>query len=102
MSQIPLHFSMENQGVPSTPGSNFRCISVSQERNVSSEISKVTPTFSTMADSLELVSTLYDVGRRPEKAMSAYKPEVVINQERYEISARFQRILYIIDHVNIV
>ena len=66
---------------------------------MSSEISKATPTFSTMAESLELVPTLSDVGRQPEIAMSAYKPEVVITQERYEISARFQRILDIFDHV---
>ena len=37
-------------------------------------------------------------GRQPEIAMAACKPEVVITQERSEISARFQRILYIIDH----
>ena len=51
-----------------------------------------------MAESLELVPTLSDVGRQPEIAMSAYKPEVVITQERHEISARFQRILFIFDH----
>ena len=51
-----------------------------------------------MADSLELVPTLSDVGRQPEIAMAAYKPEVVITQEWYEISARFQRILDIFDH----
>ena len=51
-----------------------------------------------MADSLELVPTLSDVGRQPEIAMAAYKPEVVITQERYEISARIQRILDIFDH----
>ena len=51
-----------------------------------------------MADSMELVSTLCDVGRQPEIAMVAYKPELVITQERYEISARFQRILDIFDH----
>ena len=45
-----------------------------------------------MADLLELVLTLSDVDRLPEIAMSAYKPEVVITQEWYEISARFQRI----------
>ena len=65
MLQTPLHFSMENQGVQSTPGGNFRCISVSQERN---ELA-----FSVMADSMELVSTLCDVGRQPEIAMAAYK-----------------------------
>ena len=64
----------------------------------SSEISKATPTFSTMADFLELVPTLYDVGRQPEIVMAAYKAEVVISQERYEISARFQWILDIFDH----
>ena len=53
-----------------------------------------------MADLLELVATLSDLGRRPEIAMGAYKPEVVITQERYEISARFQRMLYIFDHPN--
>src|SRR5208282_4499683 len=36
--------------------------------------------------------------RQPEIAMAAYKPEVVINQERYEISAKFVRILDIFDH----
>ena len=51
-----------------------------------------------MADSLELVPTLSDVGRLPEIAMAAYKPEVVIAQERHDISARFQRILGIFDH----
>src|SRR5208282_2243169 len=51
-----------------------------------------------MADLLELFPTLYDVGRHPEIAMAAYKPEVVITLERYEISPRFQRILYIFDH----
>ena len=51
-----------------------------------------------MADSLELVMTLSDVGQQPELAMAANKPEVVITQERYEISARIQRILDIFDH----
>ena len=51
-----------------------------------------------MADTLELVPTLPDVGRQPEIAMAAYKPEVVITQEQYEISARFQEILDIFDH----
>ena len=51
-----------------------------------------------MSDSLELVPTLSDVGRQPEIAMAAYKPEVVIPQERHDISARFQRILDIYDH----
>src|SRR5208282_5428735 len=59
---------------------------------------KAYPTFSTMADLLELVPTLSDVGRHPEIAIAAYKPEVVINMERFEISARFQRILDIFDH----
>ena len=45
-----------------------------------------------------LVPTLSDVGRHPEIAMVAYKPEVVITLERFEISARFKRILYIFDH----
>src|SRR5208282_1770973 len=49
-------------------------------------------------DSLELVPTLSDVGRHPEIAMAAYKPEVVITRERHEISARFQRILHVFDH----
>ena len=35
----------------------------------------------------------------PEIAMAAYKQEVVINQERHEISAIFQRILDIFDQV---
>ena len=51
-----------------------------------------------MVDLLELVPTLYDVGRHPAIAMAAYKPEVVITLERFEISARFQRILEIFDH----
>ena len=51
-----------------------------------------------MADSLELVPALSDVGRQPEIAMVAYKTEVVITQERHELSARFQRILDIFDH----
>ena len=51
-----------------------------------------------MADSMELVLTLSDVGRQPEIAMASNKPEVVITQERHEISARFQRILDIFDH----
>ena len=46
---------------------------------------------------MELAPILYDVGRQPKIAMAACKPEVVINQERYEISARFQRILDIFD-----
>ena len=50
-----------------------------------------------MADSLKLVPTLPDVGRQPEIAMAAYKPEVVITQKRHELSARFQRILDIFD-----
>ena len=56
------------------------------------------PTFSAMADSLELVPTLSDVGRQPEIAMTVNKPEVVITHERHEIFARFQRILDIFDH----
>ena len=35
---------------------------------------------------LELVPTLSDVGRHPEISMAAYRPEVVITRERYEIS----------------
>ena len=50
-----------------------------------------------MADLLELVPTLSDVGRQQEIAMAAYKPEVVITQQQYKISARFQRILDIFD-----
>jgi hypothetical protein len=41
---------------------------------------------------MELVPTLSDVGRHPEMAMAASKPEVVITHERNEISAKFQRI----------
>ena len=54
-----------------------------------------------MTDSLKLVSTLCDVGGQPEIAMAEirwYKPEVVITQERYEISARFQLILDLFGH----
>ena len=51
-----------------------------------------------MADLLELVPTLSDVGQHPEIAMAVYKPEVVTTRERHEISARFQRILDIFDH----
>ena len=47
---------------------------------------------------MELVPILSDVGRQPEIAISAHKPEVVITQERYDISARFQRILDSFDH----
>jgi hypothetical protein len=53
-----------------------------------------------MAASMELVPTLSDLGRQPEIAMAAYKPEVVRTQERYEISARFQRVLDIFDPPN--
>src|SRR5208282_2598043 len=53
---------------------------------------KAYPTFSAMPDSLELAPTLSDVGRHPEIAMAAYKPEVVITRERHEISARTQRL----------
>src|SRR5208282_2797706 len=63
-----------------------------------SEISTGTPTFAATPDSLELAPTLSDVSRHPEIAMAAYKPEVVITQERHEISARFQRIVDIFDH----
>ena len=51
-----------------------------------------------MSDLLELVQTLSNVGRQPATAVSANEPEVAITQERYEMSARFQRILYIFDH----
>ena len=44
------------------------------------------------------VANTVDVGRQPEIAMAACKPEVVVTQERHEISARFQRILDIFDH----
>ena len=49
-------------------------------------------------NTLELSSTLSDVGRQPEISMAVYTPEVAITQKRYEISAKFQRILYIFDH----
>ena len=39
-----------------------------------------------------------DVGRQPEIAMAANIQEVVITQERHEISARFQLILYFVEH----
>ena len=48
--------------------------------------------------SMVLVSTLSDVVRQPEIAMTAYKSEVVITPERHEISARFQIILTIFNH----
>ena len=82
---------MENQEVPNTPGGNFRCISVSQERNeLAAKFQRLRyPTFS--ADSLKLVPTLSDVGRQPEIAMAACTPEVVITQERNEIAAKSQR-----------
>ena len=51
-----------------------------------------------MANSLEQIPILSDVGRQPEIAMADYKTEVVITKERHEISARFQRILDIFDH----
>ena len=58
------------------------------------EISTVTPYFGGGGFN----GAIADVGRQPEIAMAAYKPEAVITQERYEISARFQRILGIFDH----
>ena len=64
----------------------------------SSEISTAIPTFSAVADSMELVPTLCDVGRHPQIAMTACKPDIVITQERHEISAIFQRILEIFYH----
>ena len=51
-----------------------------------------------MADLLELVPTLSDVGRQREIAMAANKPEVVITLERFEISKIFQLILDLFDH----
>ena len=56
------------------------------------------PTFSAMADSMELVPTISYVGRQPEIAMAVKKPEVVITQERHDIPAIFQRILDIFHH----
>ena len=44
------------------------------------------------------VTNTVDVGRQPEIAVATCKPEVVVTQERHEISARFQRILDIFDH----
>ena len=76
MVQTTLHFAMENQGVPSTPGGNFRCISVYQERNELASKFQRLPTFSAMADSMELVSTLCDVGRQPEIAMATYTDSI--------------------------
>ena len=59
-------------------------------------------TFSTKPDTLELSSTLPDVGRQanrqPEIAMAAYITKVVITQELPDISMRFQQTLDIIDH----
>src|SRR5208282_2571229 len=51
-----------------------------------------------MADSLDLVPILSDLGRRSEIAMAAYTPEVVITQERYDIWERIQRLQDIFDH----
>ena len=64
MLQTPLHLSMENYGIPSTPGGNFLCISVSQERDeLAAKFQQLTPTFLAIVDSLELIPTLSDVGR---------------------------------------
>src|SRR5208282_4388137 len=63
-----------------------------------SEISMNTPTFSAISYSLELVPTLSDIGRQHEIAVAVFKTEVVITQERHDISPMFQRILEIFDH----
>ena len=93
---------MENQGFPGTPGGNFRCISVSQERN---ELAAKFQRLPHIFDHGRLTRTSVDIVRcRPTTGNSNgglykwYKHEVVITQERYEISARFQRILDIFDH----
>ena len=86
MLQTPLHFSMENKGVPSNPGGNFRCISVSQKRK------ELAPKFQWLPHIFShdrLTGTGTDIVRcRPttEIVMTAYKPEVVITRERHEIS----------------
>ena len=49
-------------------------------------------TFLTTPNTLEPSSTLSDVGRHPEIAMAAYKPEVAITQERNEIATKSQRL----------
>ena len=93
MLQTPLHVSIQNQGVPSTPDGNFRCISVSRERN---ELAAKYQRLPHIFDYGRLTGTGHDIVRcRPTTGNrnGAYKPEVVLTQERYEISARFQRIL---------
>jgi len=49
-----------------------------------------------MLDSMELVLTLSDVGRHPEIAMAAKKPEAVISREWNEISAKCQQIIIVV------
>src|SRR5208282_1183666 len=95
MLQTPLHFSMANQGVRITPGGNFRCISVSQERN---ELAAKCQRLPHLFGHGRLTGTSLDIARcRPITGNSNgglqrwFKPEIVINQEQYEILARFQR-----------
>jgi hypothetical protein len=47
-----------------------------------------------MADSLELVQTLSDVGWQPEIAMAANKPEVVITQNGMRYQRHFNGYAY--------
>ena len=76
MLQTPFHFPWKTKH----SRWNFRCIPESQERNelaAKNHRLPLYPTFSAIADSLELIPTLSEVGRQPEIAMAAYKPEVV-------------------------
>ena len=68
----------------------------------SNEISTATPTFSARSDSLKLVPTFSDVGRQPDIAMAAYKPEEVITQERIEIATKFQTLSHIFGHARLI
>ena len=56
------------------------------------EILTPTPIFTTTPYSMDLLSTLPDIGRLPKINMAAVKPEVVISQERGDISTKFQRL----------
>ena len=72
MLQTRLHYFMEN---PSTPGGNFRCISVSQERelaHLAAKYQRLPHIFGHGRLTGTIDSTLCDVGRQPEIAMAGY------------------------------
>ena len=61
---------------------------ITQERNeIEMKSQRLAPNMFDHGRLTGLVPTLSDVGRHPEIAMVAYKPEVVITLERFEISA---------------